>query len=247
MSDIISKIWFRIQRRLDPHWKLKNGLITMPGSLLNLRQNGFSPATVLDVGAFVGDWTKMAAAVFPDATFHLFEAQSDKRDLLEPLAKSHRGKAFIGLLGASPNKEVQFYVQNTGSSVFPEATTFDRVRTFMEMRRIDDLVQDQALNEPILIKLDVQGAELEVLKGAPDLLRRTEVILAEVALLEYNEGAPLIADVIAFLAERDFVLYDVCGMDRRQTDLAAFQADMIFVRRTSQLRSKRKFFSAEKD
>ena len=96
------------------------------------------------------------------------------------------------------------------------------------------------------MKLDVQGYELEVLAGAPETLARTEVILSEVSLLEYNEGQPLMADVIAYLGQRDFVPFDICGGLRRSSDLALFQTDMIFVRRDSSLREKRKFWSREK-
>jgi hypothetical protein len=100
---------------------------------------------------------------------------------------------------------------------------------------------------PLLLKLDVQGFELEVLAGAQSTLDRTEVVVSEVSLLPYNKGAPLMHEVIAYLAEREFLPYDICGGLRRTSDMALFQTDMIFARRGSELRARRKFWDDEPD
>jgi hypothetical protein len=93
----------------------------------------------------------------------------------------------------------------------------------------------------------VQGFELEVLAGAQSTLDRTEVVVSEVSLLPYNKGAPLMHEVIAYLAEREFLPYDICGGLRRTSDMALFQTDMIFARRGSELRARRKFWDDEPD
>jgi hypothetical protein len=95
---------------------------------------------------------------------------------------------------------------------------------------------------PILLKADVQGYELEVLRGASETLKKVEVILLEISTLPYNIGAPLFSDVIAFLAERRFPVYDFCHVHRRQSDEAAFQVDVLFAREDSVLRSEKPFF-----
>jgi hypothetical protein len=57
----------------------------------------------------------------------------------------------------------------------------------------------------------------------------------------------LMHEVIAYLAEREFLPYDICGGLRRTSDMALFQTDMIFARRGSELRAKRKFWDDEPD
>jgi hypothetical protein len=52
-------------------------------------------------------------------------------------------------------------------------------------------------------------------------------------------------EVIAYLAERDFLPFDICGGWRRSSDEALAQIDMIFVRRDSDLRAHRKFWEHE--
>jgi hypothetical protein len=89
--------------------------------------------------------------------------------------------------------------------------------------------------KPDFLKIDVQGYELEVLKGAQESLRNIEVILTEVNYLEVYQGAPLAAELIGWLSKREFVLYDVVNFMRRPLDKALWQSDMIFVRLSSPL------------
>lgn len=219
----------------------------MEGSLENLAAVGFRPSAVLDVGAHEGRWARMAAKAFPEAAFHLFEAQPGQKPALEAtLAEIGRaGSVNVTLLGPERRENVVFHVMGTGSSVLPEVTTFDRTQVSLPMRRMDDVAAALGLEGPLLIKLDTQGFELEILKGAGATLRLAEVVMLEVSLLPYNEGAPLFHDVVAFMADAGFLAYDVCGLERRRTDRVLFQCDMIFVRRDSELRAKRKFFHRE--
>src|SRR5215468_4422314 len=54
--------------------KLQQGVLSMWGSLANLKASGFNPQTVIDVGAWIGDWTEHVHAIFPDASFLMVEA-----------------------------------------------------------------------------------------------------------------------------------------------------------------------------
>jgi hypothetical protein len=151
------------------------------------------------------------------------------------------------LVGPENVDAAPFYMAGTGSSLLPEVTGFGKERVELPVRKLDDLEPIQSLPAPLLLKLDVQGYELRVLAGAAETLRRTEVLLAEVSLLEYNKGSPLMHEVISWLANREFLPYDICGGLRRSSDKALFQTDMIFVRRDSELRAKRKFWEHEPD
>lgn len=218
--------WFR---REQPMW-----------AGLRMISERFSPGGIIDIGANVGDWARQASELF-DCPIHMIEAQPQ-------LEGSLRATGFpytITLLGHEYRASVPFHLTGTGSSVMKELTGFDEGTIGLPMQRLDDLGID--LPSPLLMKLDVQGFELEVLKGAPKTLERTEVILSEVSLLPYNEGAPLMHEVIAFLAERDFLPFDICGGWRRSSDCTMAQTDMIFVRRNSSLRAPRKFWAHQPD
>ena len=98
---------------------------------------------------------------------------------------------------------------------------------------------------PFLLKLDVQGYEIEVLKGGARALAEAEAFLLEVPLLQYNEGAPLFAEVVEFMKDAGFVAFDICGQVRRETDGALFQVDILFVPERSALRAHMAFWAHE--
>jgi FkbM family methyltransferase len=217
------------------------------GSLENLARNNLQPGAVLDVGANVGDWTRAARPFFPEARFLMVEAQADKTDQLGKLAAGDKGIDFeICLLGAQNDEAVPFYKVTvgggSGSSMFPEKTQFPRSTIRLPMRRLDDVVAAHHLPRPFLLKLDVEGAELQVLQGATNTLRMTDVILSEVSLLAYNNGAPLVTEVMQFLDAAGFVLYDISGGLRRASDKAMFRADLVFVRKDHPLRHDKPFW-----
>jgi FkbM family methyltransferase len=217
--------------------KFRAGQPTMWGSLRNLA-DWFAPGGIIDIGANVGDWSRGASEIF-SCPIHMIEAQPS----LEPRLKATGFPYTLTLLGPEYRASVPFHLAGTGSSVMEEVTGFSTGAISLPMRRLDDL--ELGLDAPLLMKLDVQGYEVQVLSGAEETLRQTEVILSEVSLLEYNRGQPLMHEIIAWLAERDFLPFDICGGLRRASDKALFQTDMIFVRSDSELRAKRKFWGHE--
>jgi len=153
----------------------------------------------------------------------------------------------ISLLGPEDKDGVIFHRVGTGSSVYPELAPYDRSqvsRIILPMHTLDGTMRGRQVRPPVLLKLDVQGFELEVLRGGAATLTHSEMVIMETSLLAYNENAPLFADVIAFMAERGFVAFDFCGQARRQSDFALFQTDVAFARKDSALRTNRDFWIA---
>jgi hypothetical protein len=106
----------------------------------------------------------------------------------------------------------------------------------MPMTTLDAVMAAHAPTGEVFLKLDVQGAELDILKGAPRTLERTSTVLLEASIVEYNLGAPRIADVISFMRDRGFVLFDVWDLRRIGSVLA--QVDLLFTRCGSILEGK---------
>ena len=147
------------------------------------------------------------------------------------------------LLGALQSQAVPFFMDDRGgSSVLEQSQAKIPLVAPLSMTTLDSVVAGRKLAGPILLKADVQGYELEVLRGASQTLRNVEVILLEVSTLPFNVGAPLFAEVVAFMAEQRFLVYDLCSLFRRQSDDAVFQVDVLFVREDSALRSGKPFF-----
>lgn len=235
----------RIIKSLIPESTIKNlkanyHVPDMKWSLENLYKNGFSPKNVVDIGAYEGEWTLMSKKIFGEAKFLMIEAQSAKSVKLDKL-KSSSVDYKICLLGPESNKSAKFYVNETVSSALPETEKDNQEYIDIEMFTLDEVLAEKSMDKIDFIKLDVQGFELEVLKGAANSLSSAEVVLMEVSLIEINKGAPLIHEVMNFMSTRGFVCYDICSIVRRPLDNALWQTDLIFVKADSPLVSSKKY------
>ncbi len=220
----------------------------MENSLQQLKLLGFEPKLVLDVGAYQGDFAAMSWRVWPRASLFCFEPLPLMTEKIQArFQSSHASSAqnlrvFPILLGAKRDCEVKLSIAATASSVLHEHHDQGFETLTMKTSLLDDvLLTDSTLQSPILLKLDVQGFELEVLKGAEQLLKQVEVVLLEVNLLDIHQAVPLMHELLAWLSEHQFVAYDLAGMTRRPLDNALWQMDLVMVRIDSRLRSDKRW------
>jgi FkbM family methyltransferase len=225
----------------------RSSLSSMQGALELAKENGFKPDAIVDIGAYIGNWSKMARQVFPGSPALMIDGNPENEDALRRTAESFgsEGKYFIALLGPEQREQVTMFLNGTGTTVLRELTTFRTRPVQVSMLTLDQLLEPEHLLGPILLKLDVQGFEVQVLRGGPNILRQAELVVMEVSTLPFNENAPLFAEVVGFMADSGYVVYDFCGQIRRDSDHALFQMDVIFAREDSRLRSQRKFWTRE--
>jgi FkbM family methyltransferase len=204
-----------------------------------LLAKGWGPKAIVDVGAYRGDWTRLARQVWVATPVLMVEAQQDKRKYLERLCGEQNDLRFeMAVLAAEAGKPVDFYEMETGSSILPERSDVPRTVTTLITRTLDELTV--GLPDRLFLKIDVQGAELEVLEGGQETLARSDLVQLEVPFVQYNEGAPTLMEVLGYMAERGFTPLDISGCSRPNgIDLA--QVDILFVPTGSSL--KRQFFN----
>ena len=201
--------------------------------LEDLRLRGYAPRTMLDVGAHIGTFTQAFLQVFPDCVPTLVEPNPFCHEALSQLpfeaypaaASSQNGRATLFL-----TKE---WLQSTGSSLYRENTAFFRDEVVIEHEvdkvRLDDLFRGRRFD---FVKIDTQGAELDVLMGAEALIRQADYILIEVSLVEFNTGAPPAEAVFNQLARMGFRSAQVTEFHRLQgvNDGGLLQLDFLFER-----------------
>lgn len=211
-----------------------------------LAQRGFRPNGIIDIGAFRGDWSRTIARVYPNVPILMIEARAEQRARLErACAQLNQAKFELALLGDKEGIEANLEIMGTGSSLYSERSNAPRTQRTLTMHTLDKVIREHPqLKTPLFMKLDVQGAELDVLNGGPYTLALAEVVQLEVALMHYNEGAPNINSVLEFMSRRGFALFDICGFIR---PIPAYlsQLDVLFVRRDSKLRTDRFVFSQD--
>ena len=217
---------------------------THTAGLLLLSGLGFRPQFAIDVGAYHGDWAAEFRLTFPECRVLMIEGQQSKAEILRGRCKSSNGSIQheIALLGPADGLSVRFVQMETGSSVFEENSAFQRCVQDRTTVTLDSLLQERGSQSESIdfLKLDVQGYELEVLKGAEKALARTEFVLMETSLIAVNRGCPVLADVLEFMTVRGFVLMDFLSQIRRK-DGVLWQTDLLFVRSDSPLLPRPEF------
>jgi len=209
----------------------------------DLQSRGVSFSAVVDVGANRGEWSRELHAFFPKARILMVEPQPGLRNQLSEASETLDGQAVCAhcLLGASVRENVPFEILDdgqggSGSSLFPENSNVPRHVEHLPMTTLDRLLQDLNFPPPDFLKIDTQGSEIEVLKGAKKTLASVECVALEVSTWPFNLGAPLLPDVLAWMSAAGFVTHDLCGV-HRLPDGRLCQMDLLFVRAASRLRS----------
>lgn len=204
-----------------------------------LSRLGFMPKHVVDVGANRGGWTRTALRYFPDARYTLFEPQAD---LLENSDLRRNPNIRIHAAGAGPTSgtmRISAHDRDDSWSFAlsePEAAALGRRQIEMPVVALDEFLPAQGLPWPEMLKIDAEGWDLEVLRGAEATVAHSQVVLLEAAIMSKLFRNTLHA-VIDAMARRDFVIFDITDLNRTQRHGALWLTEVAFVRRGGPLES----------
>jgi len=212
--------------------------------LLDLVRLEASPpvAVIYDLGANAGTWTALARAIFPAAQVHAFEPLPAHAEKFRQRFASTPGVTLheIALGAKSGEAEMNVTSYSDAASLLPLAKASrdyfglsqgPQVR--VPVTRLDDWRTAHGIPAPDLLKLDLQGYEIEALRGAPDTLRDARFVVSEVSFAEFYVAQPLFTDVVKFLAEQGLFLHALGYNTPAGAPL--IQHDLLFSRRRSAL------------
>ncbi len=198
--------------------------------------------TILDIGASEGNFAFTVRPLFPNAMIYSFEPLPGVyAALARNLAGVERFRAFNLGIGENDTEMTIHQSQHSPSSSFLEmgdlhkqafptsAAVAEEVK--VKVARLDGLSDQLAIEEPLLVKIDVQGYELHVLRGGEQTIRRAQVIIIETSFQPLYEGGPLFADVFRFLTDWGFAYQGALDVLADPGSGANLQEDSVFVRR----------------
>ena len=220
---------------------------TLPEVLGHVRRLGVAPQTVIDVGVAAG--TPELYAAFPGVPLLLVEPLAEHEAHLREIVAARPGSSYALAAGGPEPGELEIAVHRVlaCSSVLGDRDPDGEpaARRVVPVVRIDDLVAERGLRGPFVVKVDVEGAELQVLAGARETLAATDVVLLEVSFFRLVAGGAEVADVVAFMREAGFSAYDLYHGHLRPLDGALAQVDMAFVRTDGPLRADHRYATPE--
>jgi len=199
-----------------------------------LKNHGFNPQNILDIGACRGNWSDEVRCIFNDANFLLIEAID--YDELKNKCKYYPKYNYINALLFDKITDIEWYEErNTGDSIFKENTNhfkntkpiIRKTTTLNELLKGNNTVFD-------LIKIDCQGAEIPILKGGSDIVSNTSFIILELPFVgEYNKNIPNFLSHIKFMDDIGFIPYDIVEFHYINNFL--IQIDIMFINKNNNL------------
>jgi FkbM family methyltransferase len=190
----------------------------------------FEPKSILDIGANVGQFYNEIKNIFPNSYYYLIEGSESCEVVLETLNVDYS----ICLLSDS-EKEVDFYIRKneprcTGNSIYRENTSFyDDDQILIEKKQtktLSNLLNNQKFD---LIKIDVQGSEIDIINGGLDIIKESKGILMEVSLMEYNQNAPTKEFVYEYMDNLGFKPVELIGNINHPLTYELIQQDILFL------------------
>lgn len=206
-------------------------------SLLRLHNLGFNPTNILDIGAHHGYWSLTSRLVFPNSKYMLIEPI--KYNELSNYCNQLSNFDYKNILLFDKETEVDWYeAKNTGDSIFRENTEhFKNIKPIKKQTSmLDNIFQTEKFD---LVKLDVQGAEIPVLKGGKKLVNKAEVVILELPFAgQWNNNCPDFKTHIDYMDNIGFTVFDIIELHRIGGNNVVFQVDILFIKKTSNLLNK---------
>jgi len=199
-----------------------------------------TPPVIFDIGANIGQRAKQYRSTFPSALIHCFEPTPETFEELEKRTKndsnlvchseflsSGAGAEYLHINTYSGTNSK--YPRAQGRRYFPSrSTVVNKIK--VNAVSLDSIVCTEKLQSPNIIKIDVQGAELDVLRGSVEVLSRGGylLILMEVMFVPHYEKAPLFYETYKYLSDLDYTLYDLYSLHRARNGQLR-QGDALFI------------------
>ena len=170
--------------------------------LKKLKDSGFEPNVIYDIGSCVLHWTKKAKELWPNAKYILFDAFREAEFL-------YSGYDYhMGVLCDKDNRELHFYKNVDypgGNSYYREIGCrngyfFPEHKYCVEIgMTLDTIVKSRGFPLPDLVKIDVQGAEKDIISGGLTSLSNATHLICEMQHTNYNDGAPKVSETKPYI------------------------------------------------
>lgn len=195
------------------------------------------PKVIIDCGANIGFVTHQFRSKFPNAKVFSFEPNPS---VFKKLEKHYRADPTITCLNlgvADVKGELTFHVnKNTGTSSFLPPTQYHKdnlasskiVPKKVPVIHLQEIMDQYEIEHIDILKLDIEGYEVKAMEGIDDITNSVSIIFTEVNLIPTYENQPLIEDIILYLRNKGFHVFNFYGINENRHRQASI-TNLLFI------------------
>lgn len=198
---------------------------------------GLSCMHVVDIGANRGQFALIARKCFPKARIDSYEPLIEPSSIYRFIFKKDQ-HVYLHHCAIGPKVSkgsIHVSEHDDSSSLLPISSlqeamfpgTAEKETRSVDICPLEETLSAEDIRDPALLKLDVQGYELQALQGCESLLHRFCYVYVECSFVELYVGQNFANDVVAWLSGRSFILVGVYNMIYNIKGQAV-QADFMF-------------------
>lgn len=208
----------------------------------NLKQIGFEPKHIVDVGANHGTWTRETLKYFPDAYYTLLEPQYWMQDSIKDLLENNKKIKFNAVGAGAQEGTFNFTIVNRDDSCsfrYTEAEAkaegFEQIE--VPVVTLNNLLAQSNLPTPDIIKIDAEGLDIEVLKGTSNYFGQTEIFMVEVGIVNKLFDNSFLT-MVNYMDSNGYTLFDITDLNRPFTPAVLWLAELVFVKKNGYIDTK---------
>lgn len=198
-----------------------------------------TPETIIDIGSNKGQFILLIEKIYPNKNIYSFEPIKEMIDKQKKFFAYKNNIIFHNVaLGSSTTlKEFLITTRMDSSSFLKIVSDKNKSKNYdivenrnIQINTLDNLLINEKISHPVLIKIDVQGYELEVLRGANNLLKKTDYLLLEVSKNEMYQNQPIEKVIVEYLKNLNFDILKSNNWSKIQ-NTNFYQRDIIFYKK----------------
>jgi FkbM family methyltransferase len=202
---------------------------------LNLKEMGLNPKHIVDVGANHGTWTRETLKYFPDAYYTLLEPQEWLKPSLQDLLDANDKIRFNAVGAGAQSGSFNFTIVHRDDSCSfryseEEAKEKGYKQVEIPIVTLNELIEGSNLPIPDIVKIDAEGLDIDVLKGADSLFGKTEVFMVEAGVFNKVFDNSFL-EMITFMDEKGYRLFEITDLNRPFQPQVLWLVELAFVKK----------------
>ncbi|WP_264531321.1 FkbM family methyltransferase [Flavobacterium sp. N502540] len=199
----------------------------------NLKRFNFQPKHIVDIGANHGTWTREVLQYFPDAYYTLVEPQNWLKESVSDILETNPKVQFYPVGAGAKSGSFLFTILDRDDSCSFRYTKEEAVEAGLEQLEIpvvtlNELLSKSEIPVPDIIKIDAEGLDIEVLKGASDFFGKTEIFMVEAGVVNKIFDNSFLT-LINFMDEKGYRLFEITDLNRPFEKQVLWLVELVFV------------------